>query len=196
MLSFSYLSSTIDWCESNFKLSTYICEYFNSFSSLSFCFIAYYHIKKYNCLVKSNRLLWNLLFINNFLLGLSSFLFHATLSEFGQCLDELFILTFIYILSYIISSNKKMNYILFLLPIVVFILFPNKVRFALIIIGIIMFIKNRDKFDNSKLKKGLCFFIILFYNGFIFLDNRSIFMFTSNHIYTLVMAFINFNCST
>ena len=166
MLSLSYLSSTVDWCESNFKISYYICEYMNSISSLFYTGISLFHIWYFIPIVKK-KVYWKLLFLNNIILGLSSFLFHATLSELGQCLDELFILTFIFIVASIIS-NTYYSKIYLLIPVIVFIFFPNLTRFSLLFVGLVIFYLNYPIFLKPYLIKGLCNSFIYFALAFIF----------------------------
>ena len=130
MLSFSYLSSTIDWCETNYIMSNYICEFQNSFSSFAYCLLTYYQYRKYKNIIVNNKLFFNLLFINNFLLGLSSFLFHSTLSYIGQFLDEGFIVTFIFLINIIFSDKYYI-----VLELLIALCFPKYTRFILFLIG-------------------------------------------------------------
>ncbi|NWI13974.1 ACER1 ceramidase, partial [Crypturellus soui] len=104
---FSYLSSEIDWCESNFERSEIIAEYYNTVSAGAsagpeaccrerrdgaalldslFLFIPL------NFLVLEGVCMGNLTQPASFLAGLFSSYFHMTLSYVGQLLDELSIL--------------------------------------------------------------------------------------------------------
>ena len=78
-----YFSSTVDWCEINNEQSVIIVEYWNSISSLFISFLGVISVYYYP---KSAILYHTLIPI-----GISSFYFHATLSLFGQMLDEFFI---------------------------------------------------------------------------------------------------------
>jgi hypothetical protein len=81
-----YESSSIDWCEDNYVYSNYIAEFYNSISNIPyilFYFLGLYSFKKMKCKRKDRLLYGGLLFT-----GISSFYFHATLSLYGQLLDE------------------------------------------------------------------------------------------------------------
>lgn len=75
------LSSSIDWCEENYVQNEYIAEYVNSMSSLIMCYIGIYGMIHYEKVA--------FLFIMLVIIGFASFVFHATLSEFGQMFDEI-----------------------------------------------------------------------------------------------------------
>jgi alkaline ceramidase len=92
---FSYHSSDVDWCETNYEVSNYIVEFYNTISNIPFVVIPsvvlYYYMdffKKING--GAIVLLFGLLIV-----GVSSMYFHATLSFAGQLMDELTILYFI-----------------------------------------------------------------------------------------------------
>lgn len=80
-------TSTIDWCEENYVVSTYIAEMLNTTTNAFFMFLAlfavYYAIK--NRL--EQRFIWTS--AGFFLVGLGSWLFHMTLQYRFQLLDEL-----------------------------------------------------------------------------------------------------------
>lgn len=80
------ISSTIDWCEKNCEYSYFIAEFFNSISNLGIMLPPLLGL--YMC--RNNRLeprFW-LMFLSQVFVGWGSFLFHATLSHWGQFLDE------------------------------------------------------------------------------------------------------------
>ena len=88
---FKYYSSSVDWCESNHMFSNYICEFFNSWSSLSYILLTLYHILYILPLIRLHYRKYLLLFFINACIGISSFYFHATLS-YRSDIDEGFIL--------------------------------------------------------------------------------------------------------
>jgi len=110
-----YLSSPIRWCESIqgkiFTYSPYIVEFWNSITSLIFCFFAIYGYIKYKNQNKDN-LPWLLCFS----IGITSFLFHSTMSFTGQFLDELSI---ILLLTYCLKIYYDLNKILYLIVTVI-----------------------------------------------------------------------------
>jgi len=107
---FEYLSSPIRWCESVqgiFLYSPYIVEYWNSITSLVFCFFAIYGYVSYKNYNKDN-IPWFLFFM----IGITSFLFHSTMSFTGQFLDELSI---ILLLTYCLKIYYNLNSYLYIL---------------------------------------------------------------------------------
>ena len=80
---FKYLSSPMNWCEPKFLYSIYIAEFWNSITSLVFCLIGIYGYYIHKDLGLNNTP-WFLLIM----IGLTSFLFHLTLSFIGQFMDE------------------------------------------------------------------------------------------------------------
>ena len=79
-----YFSSTIDWCEINNENSVLIVEFWNSISSLFISVLGVIGVYYY---YPNAAILYHTLIP----IGLTSFYFHATLSLFGQILDEFFI---------------------------------------------------------------------------------------------------------
>ena len=98
---FEYLSSPMRWCESKFVYSIYIAEFWNSITSLVFCLMGIYGYYSHKELGVNNAP-WILLIM----IGLTSFLFHFTLSFIGQFLDELSI---ILLVSYCIKELYKLG---------------------------------------------------------------------------------------
>ena len=98
MFNTTALSSSVDWCEENYVQSEYIAEFVNSLSSLSMCYIGMYGMLNYNNVAN--------LFAMLIMIGLSSFMFHSTLSEFGQMFDEISI-----IVTIIMALNHMNKYI-------------------------------------------------------------------------------------
>ncbi|KAF9181489.1 Alkaline ceramidase 3 [Haplosporangium sp. Z 11] len=78
-------TASVDWCESNYVVSFYIAEFWNTISNVA-CFFAaavgYYYFPG------NERRFW-LLFATFSLVGLGSVLFHGTLRHKMQLLDEL-----------------------------------------------------------------------------------------------------------
>jgi hypothetical protein len=83
--------STIDWCESNYSLSTYVVEYWNTISGsciLLSSLVFYYNHKTF---IYESKYTINFLRITVllFIVGIGTMLFHATLFYPFQLLDEL-----------------------------------------------------------------------------------------------------------
>ena len=89
---FSHMSSFIDWCEPNYGAVSGIVEFFNSISNIPFFFVPvlmYMFLREY-CDYKGVRIV--IICILIMFVGVSSLVFHATLSFGGQVLDQLSIL--------------------------------------------------------------------------------------------------------
>ena len=95
-----YLTSDVDWCEDNFVYCDKIAEIWNSLTSCVFIFFGLFGI--YKMPIKSASIYF--FFANNIFIGLTSILFHSTLSIEGQVLDEFSIL--FYIINGIIYLEK------------------------------------------------------------------------------------------
>eukprot|EP01132_Coremiostelium_polycephalum_P005172 gene5172-6439_t len=91
--------SPLDWCELNYEISPFICEFYNTFSSFAISFFAFYgiyllyihgsdpqHIKIIKQLgIRSKLLLSNLSLA---VVGVGSAFYHATLLYKNQLFDE------------------------------------------------------------------------------------------------------------
>ncbi len=77
--------SSINFCELDYQYSNLIAEYYNTLSNIIIIIIGYYG---YYYHYKLHKIV-NYRFIVLMIIGFGSFLFHATLSRFGQLLDEI-----------------------------------------------------------------------------------------------------------
>lgn len=80
-------TATIDWCESNYELSYYIAEFWNTLSNLAFILpqiVQYIALSKH----KNVELAFRSAFLSLALVGLGSVCFHMTLARSMQMLDE------------------------------------------------------------------------------------------------------------
>jgi alkaline ceramidase len=107
---FDYFSSPMRWCETRmgdiFIYSSYIIEFWNSITSLFFCLSGIYgYYMHYN--MKLDNVPWFYLFS----IGITSAIFHATLSFIGQFLDELSI---ILLITYCLRVYYKINYSIYI----------------------------------------------------------------------------------
>jgi dihydroceramidase len=96
-------TSSIDWCETNYRYSPYVCELFNTLSSfalvLAGCFGAWFHRR-----LLERRFL--LAFVALFVVGVGSVAFHATLRFELQMLDELPMLWLSLVMLYTLLENQ------------------------------------------------------------------------------------------
>ena len=98
-----YESSSIDWCESNYKVIYCVAEIMNTLSGFIFILLSiiqYYSIEKF-----INKNFELSLIILNFIIGIGTIIFHSTLNFFGQYVDELGILLLICLFTYYFSEN-------------------------------------------------------------------------------------------
>lgn len=80
-------TATIDWCETNYTLSYYIAEFWNTLSNLAFIIpqlIAYITLSKDKCFEQP----FLTAYLSTIIVGIGSLCFHMTLSRPMQMLDE------------------------------------------------------------------------------------------------------------
>ncbi|OAV99145.1 hypothetical protein PTTG_02887 [Puccinia triticina 1-1 BBBD Race 1] len=80
-------TSSIDWCEANYAITRFIAEFANTLSNLAFFAWAFYGVKK--CRDEKLPLPLALCQVGIALVGIGSFMFHATLHYEWQLADEL-----------------------------------------------------------------------------------------------------------
>lgn len=156
-----YQSSPVDWCENNYSISYFICEFNNTFSSFLFIIFGIYQIMYYSKLLNNINywLFFKLLFFTNIIIGIGSILFHSTLSIFGQVVDELSIIAFICIMNLIFNDDLMLPCFL-----IISLFFPFYSRFIMLSVGsycIFNLIKQYKNFDKNLIDH-------LFYNFIIF----------------------------
>jgi dihydroceramidase len=79
-------TASIDWCESNYVYSKYICEFFNTLSSLAMVIAGIVGFAWHRRILEARFML---AFVALSIVGLGSIAFHATLRFELQMLDEL-----------------------------------------------------------------------------------------------------------
>ena len=89
---FAYESSKVDWCEDNYQFHPYIAEFFNTFSNVLFFLIGARASVLYAKNTRFREI--NILLLSLNVIAFFSMYFHATLSLFGQLMDEISILYF------------------------------------------------------------------------------------------------------
>lgn len=99
------VSASVDWCEPNYIHSYYIAETWNTWSNLFYIFFALYGI------ITTLRFVEKLVFVHlaayffTLIIGIGSFLFHATLQRSAQLLDEFPMLWAILCVFYAVSTH-------------------------------------------------------------------------------------------
>jgi dihydroceramidase len=92
-------TSTVDWCEMNYAVSPFVCEFFNTISSMALIAAgalgALLHRR-----VLERRMLWAFALLS--LVGVGSIAFHATLRFELQMLDELPMLYLVTLMAYLL----------------------------------------------------------------------------------------------
>ncbi len=79
----SSVTSTVDWCEKNYEVVSFIAEFWNTISSLMLLYAgAYGMLQHWN-------LKGNIIFLVLAIVGIGSVFFHGTLTLFTQMMDEI-----------------------------------------------------------------------------------------------------------
>ncbi|KAF9316880.1 Alkaline ceramidase 3 [Podila horticola] len=108
-------TSSVDWCEDNYVITQYIAEFFNSFSSFAMIFLgeaACYSIDRLQASLdriqpkKTSLFRFKLAFRTITVVGIGSFLFHATLLHKMQMLDELPMLYSVLVLFFCLIESR------------------------------------------------------------------------------------------
>ena len=97
------ITSSVDWCEINYHVSSYLCEFFNSFSSVAMVLVGVLGYFLQHGLLEA-RFVVAMCMIS--VVGMGSFAFHATLKHETQMLDEVPMLWNALSLLYIITENE------------------------------------------------------------------------------------------
>jgi alkaline ceramidase len=178
-----YQSSEIDWCENNYQVSIYICEFMNTITSFSYIYIAIFgysffpdtYINKVKLDIIKYRYykLYNYyskIYFVLFFLGLFTFEFHLKLSKYAQIFDELSIIVLLLLLNLDCDLGKKR--ILFTTVTCGIILVEPKYNmYFLLGVGIIRWIElyktvcnNKDLISRQIFETGSIYnFLALFY---------------------------------
>ena len=99
---FSYQSSSIDWCEQNYVYSNYIVEFWNTITNIFVIILGFSGLYlsstygAYNLYNDRPAYRYKVYYTLLIFIGVGSFIFHGTLSQFGQILDEGSILAMIF----------------------------------------------------------------------------------------------------
>lgn len=80
------ITSTIDWCEGNCVYSQYVAELYNSLSSFFILFVSV--VGYVNAVQQGLERRFRIMFFSQAIVAIGSVLFHATLSNSAQFLDE------------------------------------------------------------------------------------------------------------
>ena len=81
--------SSINWCESDYEITPYIAEFWNTISMIPCIILALKGLCN-----KNSLLIIRIGFFLSFITAIGSVTFHATLTNWGQTLDELSMLYF------------------------------------------------------------------------------------------------------
>ena len=97
-------TSTVDWCEANYEHTRYVCECFNTISSLAMVGAGLLGLWLHRRVLEPR---FSLAFACLTLVGLGSVAFHATLRFELQMMDELPMLYTALIMVYILLENRR-----------------------------------------------------------------------------------------
>jgi dihydroceramidase len=96
------VTSTIDWCEANYVRSSYVCEWFNTLSSLAMVLAGALGVWLHRGVLERR---FHAAFVAVTVVGLGSIAFHATLRRELQMMDELPMLYSALIMVFILIEN-------------------------------------------------------------------------------------------
>ena len=143
-----YDTSPMIWCEDKYIYSEYIAELWNSVTSLIFTFLSIYGYIYHKDSFKDRKI--NLLWVFFGLIGITSFIFHTTLSFFGQFIDEVSINIF---LTYALVMFYKINIINFWIGVTFLSLIcwyvPQFSPFILLSSGFVLVYKTRNEIEDK-----------------------------------------------
>jgi len=104
------VTSSHDWCESNYVVTSYIAEFWNTLSSLPIAALGLFGMVYTFSSQKTYKLSFLLAYIGLVIVGLGSALFHATLRFEAQMADEYPMILGSLIYSYIVLDVQFMTY--------------------------------------------------------------------------------------
>ncbi|KAJ3295959.1 Alkaline ceramidase 3, partial [Rhizoclosmatium sp. JEL0117] len=81
-------TSLVDWCESNYEVTHFVAEFWNTVSNLPFFLLAYIGIQTLREL-RVTELRDYLGFLSLVMISIGSILFHGTMQYHAQILDEI-----------------------------------------------------------------------------------------------------------
>ncbi|KAJ1738772.1 hypothetical protein H4R22_003084 [Coemansia sp. RSA 1290] len=147
------VTSSVDWCEENYEWTPYIAEFFNSWSSVAMIILG-------ECCARMNPTgyrAFTLLGRSITVVGIGSWLFHATLKYSMQMTDELPMLWSISIACYIaVTTQYDINKARFKLLLTIWTLFVSILTAGFS--GKVQFILFQASFNGLSLVAGyLCF---------------------------------------
>ena len=96
-------TATVDWCESNYAHLSFVCEFFNSLSSLAMVLVGVVGLLLHRRVLEG-RLLGGFALVS--VVGLGSIAFHATLRFELQMLDELPMLYLALLMVHLLVENR------------------------------------------------------------------------------------------
>ena len=96
-------TSSVDWCEANYRYSPYVCELFNTLSSLALALAGLFGAWLHRTVLERRFVV---AFLALSLVGIGSVAFHATLRFELQMLDELPMLWLALVMIYTLLENR------------------------------------------------------------------------------------------
>ena len=146
-----YQTSPMKWCESIYKYSIYIAEFWNSLTSLSFLLVALYcYINQKNRKVSfaDHYKVKKLLFLLS-LISPTSIIFHVTLNFYAQFIDELSVMIFLfYCMKEVYQFNNLTFYYSILLSGLISWFLPFLSPFILLSMGTILTYETKNRLIN------------------------------------------------
>lgn len=97
------ITSSIDWCEPNYKMTSFIAEPGNTISNLGFIVVGI--VGALNEGINNSQKTYSILYSTIALIGIGSTCFHGTLTVWGQQLDELSMVWFMLMFCYVVNRD-------------------------------------------------------------------------------------------
>ena len=94
-----------DWCEPNFVWSSYIAEWWNTWSSFAFIVVGSYGLMKTQPCASLRR--YRMCYYFTIIVGVGSALFHSTLTRWGQISDEVSMIMCVYAGLFSVTKNTR-----------------------------------------------------------------------------------------
>ncbi|KAH8782858.1 ceramidase [Diaporthe sp. PMI_573] len=101
----SPVTATINWCEEDCYVSVYVAEFVNAFSNAIFGYLALVGIS--SCIRNKHPAVFLVAYISYMIIGLASFIYHASLKYWMQLFDELSMIYTTCILFFAVFSHGK-----------------------------------------------------------------------------------------
>ncbi|KAI5810114.1 alkaline ceramidase-like protein [Peziza echinospora] len=99
------VTSTLNWCEEDYVITSYCAEFINTFTNLIFLYVSLRGV--WNCYKEQHDKVFLVAWLSFMVVGVGSFLFHATLWYSMQLVDELSMINTTLVMWFATFAHKK-----------------------------------------------------------------------------------------